>query len=49
VCVICIDFQKKLITAEEARRILPEMVEDIDVRHAMSIYEMLDETEESNE
>lgn len=40
-CIICIDFQKKLITANEARRNMGEM--EIDPAHREELDKLLDE------
>jgi hypothetical protein len=44
-CIICIDYQKGLLTIAEARRNLGEMAE-IDFEHFMEIEEMLSEDED---
>ena len=38
-CIICIDFQKQLITVAEARRIIGEM--EVDPDHEIEIETML--------
>ena len=42
-CMICVDYQKQLITATEARRNLGEMV--LDPEHREEIEALLAETE----
>ena len=42
-CIICVDFQKQLITPTEARRNMGEMV--IDKNHELEILLMLEEDE----
>ena len=43
-CIICVDYQKQLITNAEARRNLGEMV--IDDEHLGEVLRLLDEDEE---
>lgn len=45
-CIICIDFQKQLITVNEARSILSEMQSSIDDDHLVEVEEMLKEERE---
>lgn len=42
-CIICIDYQKHLITAAEARRNLGEIV--VSLEHLLEIEDMLDQEE----
>ena len=48
-CIICIDFQKQLLTVREARGILTEMFPKLDREHIIEIYEMLEEAEQSDD
>ena len=43
-CIICVDYQKQLITADEARRNMTEMV--VDPEHEIEIETMLREGED---
>ena len=43
-CIICIDYQKQLISAAEARRNMGEMV--IDPEHKKEIEDLLDQTDD---
>jgi hypothetical protein len=45
-CIICVDFQKQLLTVNEARGILTEMHSTLDREHIIDVYEMLEEAEE---
>lgn len=45
-CIICIDYQKQLLTIPEVRRILTEMHQDLDPEHLLEIEEMLKEERE---
>ena len=45
-CIICVDFQKQLITIREARGILSEMQSTIDPKHLIEIERMLKEEQE---
>jgi hypothetical protein len=44
-CIICIDFQKQLLTVNEARGILSEMSSTLDDEHIAEINEMLEDDE----
>jgi hypothetical protein len=45
VCIICLDFQKGLMTASEARRALGEMVPKIGAKHAEEVERVLRDAE----
>lgn len=45
-CIICVEFQKQLITIQETRRILAEMHGVIEPKHLLEIEEMLKEERE---
>lgn len=44
-CIICIDYQKGLLTAAEANRALGEMADDLGPEHVAEVLAMLDEAE----
>lgn len=46
-CLICVDFQKQLLTPLEARRILSEMVPDMEPKHFREVMDMIVEAEEN--
>lgn len=46
-CIICIDFQKQLLTLSEARKNLSEMI--VDRVHLQEINEMLDKAENQDD
>jgi len=48
-CIICVDFQKQILTVNEARGILTEMFSSLDKKHVIDIYEMLEEAENKKE
>jgi len=48
-CIICVDFQKELLTVTEVRRILTEVFPEMETEHLEEIYEMLEEAEESKD
>ena len=48
-CIICVEFQKQLLTAYEARNILTEMSSTIEEEHLIEINEMLEEAEDEGE
>jgi hypothetical protein len=45
VCIICLDFQKGLMTAREARRALGEMVPKIGAKHAEEVERLVRDAE----
>ena len=45
-CMICIEFQKQLITVNEARGILSEMQSGMDPNHLVEVEKMLKEERE---
>ena len=45
-CIICIEYQKQLITINEARRILSEMSPEISDKHLSEIEELLSDEDE---
>lgn len=45
-CIICIEFQKQLITVNEARGILSEMQSGMDPNHLVEVEKMLKEERE---
>ena len=45
-CIICVEFQKQLITTNEARGILSEMQSTIEPEHLVEIERMLREEQE---
>jgi hypothetical protein len=48
-CIICVDFQKQLLTINEARGILSEMSSTIERKHLTEIKEMLEEAENESD
>jgi hypothetical protein len=47
-CIICVDFQKQLLTINEARGVLTEMVDSLDREHVIEIYEVLEKAEDDS-
>ena len=47
-CIICVDFQKQLLTINEARGILSEMGPTMSEKHLIEIKEMLEKADESD-
>jgi len=44
-CIICVDFQNKKLTVDEARRVYREMLSTLDPQHAEEVLKMLEQAE----
>lgn len=45
-CIVCVEFQKQLLSVNEARNIVVEMISTIDTDHLIDVLEMLGEAED---
>jgi hypothetical protein len=48
-CIICIDFDRRRLTSQEARRALGEMAEKLGEAHVQEIEQKLDEADAAAE